>query len=117
MDCSADRAYSTAFRGLSSAFFCLFTLLSLGALNAAHAQALPPDRPALPVLQLNGPLSGQAAVLALGEDLTAVAAYYRMPADTLAALLQDDPTARIDSSGRVFFVEDGLRPPAQPPER
>ena len=113
MDCSADRAYSTAFRGLSSAFFCLFTLLSLGALNAAHAQALPPDRPALPVLQLNGPLSGQAAVLALGEDLTAVAAYYRMPADTLAALLQDDPTARIDSSGRVFFVEDGLRPPAQ----
>ena len=108
---SAARACSLAHRHMYTAGLTGLFVLTALVCGVAVAQPLPPDRPDFPSLTLDGPLSGQAAVLALGDDLAAVAAYYRMPADVLAALLQNEPTARIDGGGRIYFVENGLRQP------
>lgn len=66
------------------------------------------SRPALPVLDLNAPkegLSGELAIKALGNHLADVAAHYGKTTSELADTLRQDPTMRVNSKGRIFFVD------------
>ena len=67
--------------------------------------ALVPRPMAFPKLQLARSLRGNDAVSALGTQLPAVAAWYRMSPQRLADMLRNDTTAWLDRDGRLFFVE------------
>lgn len=81
--------------------------LSVGAL-LAFGSAAAAERPAMPKLSLSGETRGAAAVSALGRNLPAVAAHYRMSPERLQEILGKDSSARIDRAGRLFFVERGV---------
>ena len=67
---SATRARTLAHRHMPLVGLAGLFMLTALVCGVAVAQPLPPDRPDFPSLTLDGPLSGQAAVLALrGEWL------------------------------------------------
>jgi PKD repeat protein len=85
----------------------LATLPLAPAVSAAPADAAAKSqRPALPNLQLNGPLRGAAAIQALGAQLPDVAAHHRLSAERLTQILQQDRTAWIDRRGKLFYIEE-----------
>lgn len=81
-------------------------LLALAAFSISGlVHAKPAERPRMPDLQLAGEQRGEAAVQALGAQLPAVAAHYRMTPQKLDGILKKDRSSRLDRKGRLFYVE------------
>ncbi|WP_052807958.1 PKD domain-containing protein [Methyloterricola oryzae] len=86
----------------------------------AHLAALPEwiaqstadsGMPQKPRVQLKENLQGQAAIEALGAELAAVAAAHGWSTDRLKEILLTDSSAWIDTSGRVYYVEEAQTKP------
>ena len=64
--------------------------------------------PAMPALTVAAGSSGQAAITALGTNLTAVAAHYGKTAAQLISLFQNDRTLRLDGRGNLYYICAGV---------
>ncbi|MBL8484974.1 MAG: PKD domain-containing protein [Rhodocyclaceae bacterium] len=82
--------------------------LAVSALPDAGAQERVPHRqkPAFPQVKLDRHVRGDEAVGALGNKLAAVADWYGMTPQTFSAMLRADRHARLDTSGRLHFVDE-----------
>ena len=107
-----DGDVGSQFRKLSGVGI-LFFALSVLALPGPVLAAPPPDspganqgRPAFPQLELARESFGEEAIDLLGNKLPEVATYYGMSTAQFASMLRRDGTARIDRSGRLFYVDD-----------
>jgi len=87
---------------------------SLFLLAARCAIALSDELPSgFPNFQLAERYNGDAAISALGNDLPAVAAFYRKSAAELQGLLRGDHSLWVDHRGRLFFVCNWGTPPGE----
>lgn len=97
---------------------CLLGMLlgaSLGTAVVGIAQSPPPvTRSPFPDIRLERHgLHGEEAVTALGTNLPHVALHYRKTPEELRDLFRRDKDARLDGSGRIFYVCEGLVAPAE----
>jgi sugar lactone lactonase YvrE len=58
----------------------------------------------------NGGLSGRSALVALGDDISMVAARHGREVDEVVEMFETDPSVRLDHTGRIFFVDDFSHP-------
>ena len=80
---------------------------SLGLLAVAcllSASVLAAENPAMPALTITPGLNGEAALVALGSNLTAVAAHYGKTPNELQALFNRDSTLHLDRHGNLYYV-------------
>jgi PKD repeat protein len=82
---------------------CLAGLIAFG---VSPSQAAQPGSvaPALPNLDLGGPARGQAAIDAMGSDLSIVAKAYRTTATKLAERFHQDSSLVLDRKGRLYYT-------------
>lgn len=93
---------------------------------AKRTERLPAAKPPLPTLRFAEQSSGQKAINNLGRNVAAVAAHYGKAEKELRDQFLRDKTLRLDKTGRLLFVEQGLLSPGNdlatpgatyPPER
>lgn len=94
---------ASAARGLAPA---IAAASLFAACNAQSPQA-PPARPAAPKAPA-GLTCGARAAESIADRAAEVAALNEMTAETLLKILRTDPSACIDATGRMFYIE----PPA-----
>jgi PKD repeat protein len=75
------------------------------------AQNTPSGMPGKSAVRLKENLHGQAAIDALGSQLPEVAAAHGWSTDRLKEILLTDPSAWIDTTGRVYYVEEAQSRP------
>ena len=95
-----------ALRPYAAAGLACLVLLAPATASAAPADD-PPDR------TVTAPVSGEAAVDALGPDLPAVASEHGLAPSRLEALLETDSTLAVDRTGRLLYVDEAQAEPAQ----
>ena len=89
---------------------CFIALLAaLVTSRGAPPEGLPAG---FPELRLPEKTSGESAILALGNKLGAVAAFYRLTEDQLRERLRQQKSLRVDEYGRLFYVCVWPSPPA-----
>ncbi len=90
---------------LHTLLFSIAAVLLL-CLEASLALSAPKDKPAFPVISLPANAQGQRAIEVLADNLLDVAAWYGSTPEGFCSMLREDHTARIDTDGRLFFVEE-----------
>ncbi|MBL8473745.1 MAG: PKD domain-containing protein [Rhodocyclaceae bacterium] len=73
--------------------------------SVAHRQ-----KPPFPQVKLDRHVRGDEAVTALGNKLAAVADWYGMTPQTFSAMLRADRHARLDTAGRLHYVDELIAP-------
>ena len=83
---------------------CIFgmVLFLAGAQSVLGQHSLPPGFPSN--VRLGGVVHGENAIIALGNRLPEVAAFYRKTPDKLRALFRADRSLKADPQGQLFFV-------------
>lgn len=75
--------------------------------SSAPPSSESPSSAAPPEVDLPKPVRGERALELLGDELPEAAQLNGMEPEELRELLAEDPTAWLDESGRVFFIDTG----------
>ncbi|GJQ58675.1 MAG: hypothetical protein D8M57_11705 [Candidatus Scalindua sp. AMX11] len=87
----------------------VISFLSLGTVSALAA-ATPDGKPEFPAISLSVVEQGEQAIQKLGDKLSEVAEWYGMTEQQFVDMLREDHTARIDTEGRLFYVDEAPDP-------
>ncbi|MGF1695381.1 PKD domain-containing protein [Vibrio lamellibrachiae] len=83
--------------------FAMIVLLALFTTNVT--QAAQENRPPFPNIELPERAQGQVAIVALGNKLPEVAAWYGKTVAEFVKMIRDDPSIWIDQTGRMLIIE------------
>lgn len=89
----------------------LFAMMASMNALAAPPIDINPGKPDFPPVQISQRMRGEQAIQALGSKLTEVAAWYRMSPEKLTEILRKDPSAWLDETGRLLYIDDFTPPP------
>ncbi len=97
---------SSYLKSVRKALLFSIAVISFLSLNTSLALSAPKDKLAFPVASLSSNAQGQRAIDALADNLPEVAAWYGSTPEEFSTMLREDHTARIDTDGHLFFVEE-----------